>query len=61
MSGLQVVYEVEQFSSLFFFLGNYAIELMELKLFFAKKMAVYAARKKNIGPRKITVNVFQDK
>ena len=30
----------------FFFLGNYAIELMEFKLFFAKKMAVYAARKK---------------
>ena len=45
MSGLQVVYEVEQFSSLFF-LGNYAIELMEFKLFFAKKMAVYAPRKK---------------
>ena len=45
MSGLQFVYEVEQFSSLFF-LGNYAIELMEFKLFFAKKLAVYAARKK---------------
>ena len=30
----------------YFFLGNYAIELMEFKLFFAKKMAVYAARKK---------------
>ena len=30
----------------YFLLGNYAIELMEFKLFFAKKLAVYATTKK---------------